>query len=128
MGSGIPSRVSLLILHTQADSICLLLGFFPISAAAAIYSYHQPPSGQSQVYQVKQLGTDGVHCRKFAGTGPVVFQGSSSNGCCLVRFHHGPISTTTWYQVYASLSPSDIPKSTKGLTRMLGTLRSINCY
>ena len=40
-----------------------------------------------------QLRTDGVHCREFAGTGPVILnQGSSSNGCCLFRFHHGPIT------------------------------------
>ena len=29
------------------------------------------PSGQSRVYRVTQLRTDGVHCRESAGTGPV---------------------------------------------------------
>ena len=29
------------------------------------------PSGQSRVYRVTQLCTDGVHCRESAGTGPV---------------------------------------------------------
>ena len=29
------------------------------------------PSGQSRVYRVTQLRTDGVHCREYAGTGPV---------------------------------------------------------
>ena len=28
---------------------CLLTGFLPISAAASMYLYHQPPSGQSRV-------------------------------------------------------------------------------
>ena len=28
-------------------------------------------SGQSRVYRVTQLRTDGVHCRESAGTGPV---------------------------------------------------------
>ena len=31
-------------------------------------------SGQSQVYRVKQLRTDGVHRRESAGTGPVVLK------------------------------------------------------
>ena len=34
-----------------------------------IYNRHTP-SGQSRVYRVTQLRTDGVHCRKSAGTGP----------------------------------------------------------
>ena len=36
-----------------------------------IYNRHTP-SGQSRVYRVKQLRTDGVHCRESAGTRPVV--------------------------------------------------------
>ena len=31
-------------------------------------------SGQSRVYRVTQLRTDGVHCRESAGTGPVVLK------------------------------------------------------
>ena len=31
-------------------------------------------SGQSRVYQATQLRADGVHCREFAGTGPVVLK------------------------------------------------------
>ena len=38
----------------------------------SIYLYCSPPSSQFRVYQVTQLRTDGVHCRKSAGTGPVV--------------------------------------------------------
>ena len=30
--------------------------------------------GQSQVYRVTQLRTDGVYCRDFASTGPVVLK------------------------------------------------------
>ena len=36
-----------------------------------IYSNRHTPSGQSRVYRVTQLRTDGVHCRESAGTGPV---------------------------------------------------------
>ena len=52
---------------------CLLTGFLPSSAAASIYLFktHHTPSGQSRVHGVTQLRTDGVHCREFAGTGPV---------------------------------------------------------
>ena len=42
------------------------------------------PSGQSRVYRVTQLRTDGVHCREFAGTGPVNLK-VVSNECCLGR-------------------------------------------
>ena len=42
------------------------------------------PSGQSRVYQVTQLRTDGVHCRESAGTGPVNLK-VVPNGCRLGR-------------------------------------------
>ena len=32
------------------------------------------PSGQSRVYRVTQMLTDGVHCRESTGTGPVVLK------------------------------------------------------
>ena len=35
-----------------------------------IYNHHTS-SGQPRVYRVTRLRTDGVHCRKSAGTGPV---------------------------------------------------------
>ena len=42
------------------------------------------PLGQSRVYRVTQLRTDGVHCRESAGTGPVNLK-VVPNGCCLGR-------------------------------------------
>ena len=69
----VPSRVSLLILHTQADW-CLLTRFLPLSATTSIYLHRQPPSGQSRIYQVTPLCTDGVHCREYAGRGPAVLK------------------------------------------------------
>ena len=45
---------------------------------------HHTPSGQSQVYRVTQLRTDGVHCRESAGTGPVNLK-VVPNGCRLGR-------------------------------------------
>ena len=55
-----------------------------------IYNRHAP-SGQSRVYRVTQLRTDGVHCRESAGTGPVNLK-VVPNECCLVVGHHGPIN------------------------------------
>ena len=46
-----------------------------MSTAASIYFYqHHTPSGQSRVYRITQLRTDGVHCRESVGTGPVVLK------------------------------------------------------
>ena len=65
---------------------CLLTGFLPSSAEASIYLFKgaHTPSGQSRVYRVTQLRTDGVHCRESAGTGPVNLK-VVSNECCLGR-------------------------------------------
>ena len=76
-GSAIPSRVSPLFLHFQAESsiinlVRLLTGFLTFSATtASIYLNRQPPSGQSRINLVTHSGTDGVHhYRESAGTGP----------------------------------------------------------
>ena len=53
---------------------------------ASFYLYPQPTSGQSRVYQVTQLPTNGVHCRESAGTGAgqcSSLQGGLSNGCAI---------------------------------------------
>ena len=39
-----------------------------------VHLYRQPPPGQSRVYRVTQLRTDGVYCQESAGTGPVVLK------------------------------------------------------
>ena len=46
--------------------------------------YRHTPPRQSRVDRVTQLRTDGVHCREFAGTGPVNLK-VVPNGCCLGR-------------------------------------------
>ena len=43
---------------------CLLEGFLQMFAAVSIYIYHHTPSGQSRLYRVTQLRTDGVYCRE----------------------------------------------------------------
>ena len=62
-----------------------------------IYLNRHTPSGQSRVYRVTQLRTDGVHCREFAGVGPVNFE-VVPNECCLGR--------SPWTNQYAPLLPT----------------------
>ena len=81
-GSAIPSRVSLLIFHTQIW--CLLTGFLPISAAVSIYVFKRPYaigsvpslSGHAIAYRWRSLS----RVRRQRASSP---QGSSSNRCCL---------------------------------------------
>ena len=91
-GSAVPSRVSLLILHTQPESRTSSRDSsrFP-RRHPFIYLNRHTSSGQSRVYRVtqnnnktKQLRTDGAHCRESAGTGPVNLK-VVPNGCCLGR-------------------------------------------
>ena len=66
-------------LHTQAESGAYLRDSsrVPRRRPFIILNRHTP-SGQSRVYRVTQLHTDGVHCRESAGTGPVNVKVGSS--------------------------------------------------
>ena len=97
---------SILRLNHQSSIWCLLTEFLPISAAASIYLYRRTPSGQSRVYRVAQLRTDGVHCRNSAGTGPVVLKVVPGTGAafaspwtnlCAPLFSHPHY----WYEVWS---------------------------
>ena len=83
-GLVVPSRVSLLILHTQAES-----GSYSRDSSRFprqhpfIYLNDHMPSGQSRVYRVTQLRTVGIHCRESAGTGPVVLKVVPVTGAAL---------------------------------------------
>ena len=69
-GSPVPRQPA--HLHTQAESGAYLRDSSRVPRRRPfIYLYRQPPSGQSQVYRVTHLRTDGVHCRDSAATGPV---------------------------------------------------------
>ena len=84
-GSAVPSRVSLLISILRLNLV-LTDGIPPEFRGGVhlfIYNRHSP-SGQSRVYRVMQLRTDGVHCRESAGTGPVILK-VVPNECCLGR-------------------------------------------
>ena len=75
----------------------MLVRFLPSSAAASIYLFKPPyaASGQSRVYRVTQLRTDGVHCRESAGTGSVNLK-VAPHGCCLGR---SSWTNHYWYEV-----------------------------
>ena len=89
-GSAVPSRVSLLILHTQAEYGAYLRNSsrFP-RWRQFVYLNRLTPSGQSRVYRVTQLRTDGVRCRKSASTGPVNVKVVPVRGAALAG-DHGP--------------------------------------
>ena len=72
-------------LHTQAESGAYLRDSSRVPRRRPfIYFNRHTPSGQSRVYRVTQLRTDGVHCRESTGTGPVGLK-VGPNGCCLDR-------------------------------------------
>ena len=87
-GSAVPSRVTPLILHTQADSDENTHGsrFPPARPHIPSTAIGSVPclSGHATAYRWCSLPRVRRHRASSA-------QGSSSNGCCLFRFHHGPI-------------------------------------
>ena len=104
--STVPFSVSLLILHTSAESGAFSREFsrFP-RRRPFIYISRHTPSGQSRVYRVTELRTDGVHCRQSVDTGAVVVlrvvpvAGAASaspwTNECAPLFSH----THYWYEV-----------------------------
>ena len=86
-GSAVPSRVSLFIVHTQAESGAYSRDSsrFP-RRRPFIYLHRQnTPSGQSRVNWAMQLRTDGVHCRESAGTGRVVLKVVPVTGAAILQ-------------------------------------------
>ena len=79
-GSAGPSRVSLLISILRLHMVLTyeIPPEIPPEFRGGVHlfiSNRHTPSGQSRVYRVTQLRTDGVHCRESADTGPVNLQG-----------------------------------------------------
>ena len=102
----VPSRVSLLILYTTAESgaYSRYSSRVPLRRPYIFCQYHTP-SGQYRVYLVTQLRTGYVHCRESVGTGPVVLKVVRVTGAafaspwtkcyCASLFSH----THYWYTV-----------------------------
>ena len=73
MGSAVPSRVSLFLLHTQAGSGAY--SGIPPAFRGGVHSFTPLTAiGSSRVYQVTRLRTDYVFCLESAGTGPEVLK------------------------------------------------------
>ena len=82
-GSPVPRQPT--HLHTQAEYGAYLRDSSRVPRRRPfIYSNRHTPSGQSRVYRVTPLRTDGVNCRESAGTGPVNLK-VVPNECCLGR-------------------------------------------
>ena len=105
--AAVPSRLSLLILHTQTEYIsCLPTGFLTLPATVSTYI----PSTAIGSVPINSLLGHAIACRwrslsrvrRHRARSP---QGSSSNGCCLVRFHHlstlKPIGHSSIISMYA---------------------------
>ena len=83
-GSAVPPRVSLLSSIHRLNRV-LTYEIPPDFRGGVFISLNRhPPLGQSRVYRITQLRTDGVHCRELAGTGPVNLK-VVRNGCRLSR-------------------------------------------
>ena len=95
--SAVPSRVSLLISILRLNLV-LTYGIHPEFRGGVhlfILNRHTP-SGQSRVYRVTQMRTDGDHCRESTGTAPVNRK-VVPNECCLGR--------SPWTNKYTPLFP-----------------------
>ena len=79
-GSPVPRQPA----HLQNQAESGAYGILPeFRGGVHLFILHRhTPLGQSRVYRVTQLRTDGVHCRESAGTG-LVNHKVVPNGCCL---------------------------------------------
>ena len=79
-GSPVPRQPA--NLHTQAESGAYLRDSSRVPRRRPfIYLSRNTPSGQSRVYRVTQLRTDGVHCLESAITEPVNFNVVPNESC-----------------------------------------------
>ena len=131
--SAVPSRVSLLIFHTQAES-----GAYSrdstrfLRRRSFIYlNRHTPLLGQCRLYRLTQLRANDVHCRESAGTGPVVLKIVPVTGAAILQVtmdqlicapwpnQSAPLFSHTyyWYEVGMFKEDSDWPKSSELASR-----------
>ena len=89
-GSAVPSRISPFILHPRAEPGILTHGI-PSAFRDGVHIYHQPPSGQSLVIGSRNCVSIVITAESSPAQDHYSSQGSSSNMCCLLGFHDGPI-------------------------------------
>ena len=97
MGSAVPSRIYLLILHIQDEpganprNSCRIPRRRLHLPSTAIGSVPSSSGHAAIVYRWRSL----PRVRRQSASSP---QGSSSNGCCLFRCHHGPVNVRLSFQ------------------------------
>ena len=108
-GSPVPRQPA--HLHTQAESAVLTFGIPPEFRGGVhlfILNRHTS-SGQSRVYRVTHLRTDGVPCRESAGTRPVNYK-EVPNECLLGRSPWTNQCTRPLFPtIYSTLISEDSP-------------------
>ena len=70
-GLGSPVLRQLIHLHNQAESGAHIRDFSRVPRQRLFMYFKHTPSGQSRVYRVTQLRTDGAHCQESADIGLV---------------------------------------------------------
>ena len=69
-GSAVPARVSLFISILRLNMVLTYGVLLKFRGGVHLFIQNRhTPSGQSRVFRVTQLRTDGVNCRESAGTG-----------------------------------------------------------
>ena len=97
-GSAVPSRISQLVLHTQVESGAYSRApLLPPTFRDDVHLYRQAPLDHAIVYRWRSPPR--VHRHRASSP-----QGSSSNGCCLLRRPHGP----NFVRLYSHTSPINI--------------------
>ena len=86
-GSAVPSRVSSLILHTQAEFTHGLHSRAPLSATASFYTFNHHRVNPEFIGSRKYVPVALTDASRPAQVGST--QGSSSNGFCLFRKPYG---------------------------------------
>ena len=132
-GSAVPFRVSLLILHTQAESGAYSRDSsrFPRRRPLIYFNRHSPLC-QVRLYRAKHLRTNDVHCREFAGgTGSVVLKVVPVTGAAILQVTMDQLMSASLFP-HPLLVWSGHVKSKRGLGKALSlrshAVRKKRCY
>ena len=108
-----PSRPALARSFSARLNLVLTRGI-PPDLRDGIHIHRQPPSGQSRIYRVTQLRTDGVHCRESVDTGPVVLKvvrvtGGAFSGMTMDHFLCASLFPRSQYSTLSNVDNSVKP-------------------
>ena len=120
-GFGSPVPRKLAHLHTQAESGAYLRDCSRVPRRRPFI--YLTPSGQSRVYRVTQLRTNGVHCRESAGTGPVVPNKVVPVTGAALAGHHGSINLRLSF-----LTQTQFKSAPPSLVRTYGSVLALRSW